>query len=364
MTTTKTKTAKPAPAVPDSMKAELDAVTPVEDVTPVAPVDVEAIALIDPDKIVIPDAFTSDEDKAYLKDRGIEILNIGRKADAAIKQIVAQIKGRATLEIGKKLCEIYDHFNDRNLDGLPGWRNYVESCGVNYRSAQVYISAARAVDTYNFLFGDDYDPAAIYQIADGALSKLTRSLPSERALEIMYDVANGGSVPTEKELTKEANKPEVKLTKKQEDLQAAKEKLAQRKQKYEEVKADPAILPTDAEYIEAVQLVKNLKFSVTRQEAQIEKMKAEIAESKAREARLQEERAAMEAELEAMKFDDAAAREQRVKRISHTLPNLIPQALADLQRYIAEKVHYEPEVQKGIDDQVKTFISYCKEHYD
>jgi len=103
--------------------------------------------------------------------------------------------------------------------------------------------------------------------------------------------------------------------------------------------------------------------AVNRLQDTIEQLKSQIAEDKIKAEMEAKDKERINAELELLKYDDEAAREQRIKRVSNSLIVSVPAVLADLQKYIAEKDHYDSKVTKSLDDSLETLIHFLKPLY-
>ena len=292
-------------------------------------------------------------DKAFLREKGANILMIEAKADFAIKKIITTIQGRAGLEKGKHIVEVQERFKASGERGLTKW---YKSIGLNLQKANRLANAYRAVDGFRDLFDGMVEPEKILECTDTALAKI-QQLPQDFREEMMAEVAVG-NIPTSNEVDKVIAKPEVKLSKAQELLTAAKARKEKAEERWEEVKADPEISSSDMEYktaryanVGAIESVKNYEQQVAELQEQIEEEKLKTAEAAEREAKAA-------AELQKLKFDDAKARAERIKRLTTSLTVGVPQALADLQKFFAEKEHYPDDVRKHVLEQATYLANY------
>ena len=297
----------------------------------------------------------SDVDKAFLREMGAKVMIIEAKADFAIKKIVATIQGRASLEKGKVIAEVQDHIGEtRGTDhGLTKW---YKSIGLTSAIANKFARAYRTTSEFQELFDGLVEPSRILECSDSALAKIA-CLPADAKEEILADVA-AGNIPTQPEVIKLSQQTEVKLSKAQELLAAAKARKEQAEVRWEEVKADPEISTTDPEYkaakngnTSAIESVKNYEEQIATLETQVEEEKLKAAQSEEREAKAK-------AELQKLKFDDARTREERIKRLTSSLTVGVPQAHADLQKFFAEKDHYPEEVRKHVLEQATHLANY------
>lgn len=288
------------------------------------------------------------EDKDYLVQQGTEILTIEAKADYAIKKIVATIQGRASLEKGKVIAETQDYFHGKFPRGV-GLIKWYESIGLDGPAATRCANAYRSTAEFRDLFNGLVDPAKVLECSDAALAQIN-TLPKDYKEEVMAEVAVG-NVPTKKDITELAKKPEVKLSKAQELLAAAKARKAKADEQWEEVKADPNIRCGDHEYVYAKNKSVDTEKAVSKFEQQIADLQAQVEEEKSKAADAEAREAKMNAELQKLKFDDAKSRAERIKRLTSSLTVGVPQAMADLQKFFAEQDHYPEEVRTHILEQ-------------
>jgi molecular chaperone GrpE (heat shock protein) len=147
-----------------------------------------------------------------------------------------------------------------------------------------------------------------------------------------------------KEVENILKQPQTKLAKAMEELEA----VAERKEDPERSDAKSR---------------SNDNIAEARLQETIEQLKSQIAEDKIKAEMEAKDKERINAELELLKYDDEAAREQRIKRVSNSLIVSIPAVMADVQKYIAEKEHYDSKTIKSLDDSLDTLINYLKPLY-
>ena len=295
------------------------------------------------------------EDKDYLIQQGSEILTIDAKADYAIKKIVATIQGRASLEKGRVIAEVQDRFR-KQFPGGDGLGKWYKSVGLNAHNAQKWANAYRATAEFQELFDGLVEPTKVLECADSTLD-LINKLPRDYKEEVLANIAVG-EVPTYKETSELSKQPEVKLSKAEELLAAAKARKEKADERWEEVKKDEKIDSKSSEYLDARTGQISADKSIKNFEQQILELKAEIEEAKLKTAECEAREAKTKAELQKLKFDDAKTRAERIKRLTSSLTVGVPQALADLQKFFAEKDHYPDEVRKHILEQSTYLANY------
>lgn len=303
----------------------------------------------------------SEEDKTYLQEHGSSILMIEAKADFAIKKIVATIQGRASLEKGKIIAEVQDRFREK-FPGGRGLGKWYKSVGIpSTHTANKWAQAYRATAEFQELFDGLVEPEMVLECSDTTLERI-KSLPLQYREEVMAEIAVGNP-PNGAEVTKLSQKTEVKLSKAEELLAAAKARRDGASEKFEEVKADPDIPPSihgemNPKYKQANQAIQNADRAVENFEAQIAELQTQIEEERLRTAESQAREAKTNADLQKLKFDDARTREERIKRLTSSLTVGVPQALADLQKFFAEKDFYPEDVRNHVLEQATYLANY------
>lgn len=295
----------------------------------------------------------SAEDKAYLQEHGESILMIDAKSDFAIKKIVATIQGRASLEKGKIIAEVQDRFKENMKRGLVKW---YKSVGTSPGMANKWAQAYRATAEFQELFDGLVEPELVLECSDSTLERV-RNLPLKYREEVMAEIAVGNP-PKQKEVIELAQKVEVKLSKAEELLAAAKARRDGATEKFDEVKADPEIQSTNTEYQMAQGRVTSADRAVSNFESQIAELQTQIEEERLKTAESQAREAKTNADLQKLKFDDARTREERIKRLTSSLTVGVPQALADLQKFFAEKDFYPEDVRNHVLEQATYLANY------
>lgn len=298
----------------------------------------EASAItVDTSRIDVSEVETQ-QDKDFLMDRG---------------ECILQIIGRAALEVGEQIARVQDRFT---AEGEKGLGKYYTSLGITQQKASRWARCYRAYASYVSIFGDDGAIEAIDSLGDVAAAGLY-SLPTSYREALLADIALGNP-PTAKSIAEISSRKEVKLSKAEELLAAAKVRADKSSTTWELAKADPEIETGSREYKSAARDVYDAKTSIANFEQQIADLKAEIEKEKLNTAEEAEEKARVEKELQKLKFDDAAARAERVKRVSSTLTLSVPQTLADVQKFFAERNEYPEEVQKHLLQQCTLLANY------
>ena len=129
-------------------------------------------------------------------------------------------------------------------------------------------------------------------------------------------------------------------------------------EKWEAVKADPEIDTRTVEYEYANRNLQHAKASISSWEKKVAELQQEVEAEKLKAAEAEKREAATKAELQKLKFDDAKSRAERVKRLTSSLTVGVPQTLADIQKFFAEKDHYPEDVRKHVLEQATQLANY------
>ena len=271
-----------------------------------------------------------------------EILRIDEKADFAISVVTQAIKTQATVAKGRVLLQLRERFDQvPQLEGK--WLVFLGELELGHQTVTVWMNAARAVNENAAVYGEDL----LLGFGGNSLAKL-QQFPTIVREAILDDAKESGEIPGRNELAEVSKKPATKLAKALETIEAKAERLAEL-----EAGKEPAYESEKA----------RLKLDTTKLEDTIEQLRSQLAEDKIKREQQEKETERLNAELELLKFDDDAARDQRIKRVANTLIVQLPAVLSDLQKYIAEKEHYETKVVKSLDDSVETLINFLKPLY-
>ena len=318
----------------------------------------EQLAALVPTEPEVNETFIKLQDNLdnALKQAEAELQRIDERAEFAIQVVSQAIRTRAAVEKGKLLLEIkYKYHSVPSFEGT--FTTWLKLAGISENQSQRWMNAARVVDDTSFIFGEEM----LMNMSPVTLDKIHK-LPVESKLDVLEKVETTGQPATTKEVTELSQQPEVKLSKAQELLAAARAKRDEARAEADEVKADPAISYTDSEYNTVMVKASKAEARIQELELQVEEFRLMARQSKAQAEAEAKARATAEAELDSLKFDDAVVREQRVKRIQATLTVQIPQVMGDIQKYLAEKKYYGEEYQSALDTLIKDLNSYLKEH--
>jgi hypothetical protein len=270
-----------------------------------------------------------------------EIHRIDERAEFAISVVTQAIRTQATVAKGRVLLQLRERFDQvPQLDGK--WVEFLNSEDITQQAANGWMNAARAVNENSLQYGEDF----LMGFSATALAKV-QTLPAVIKEAVLETAVEEDKVPTLKEVEAVGKKPATKLAKALEQLELN------------------ALKQVEAENSEDSYPEERYKLRQQEKKLQetIEQLKSQIAEDKIKREQQEKEAERLNAELDLLKYDDAAAREQRVKRVASSLIVSLPAVLSDLQKYVAEKDHYESKHVKSIDSSIDTLINFLKPLY-
>jgi hypothetical protein len=322
-------------------------------------------AAIQVDSSVIDVSEFSDEgDQAFLITQGHELLRIDAKADFAKEQICKAIDQKAGDAKGKIIYDIQERFkNSSELKG--GLMKYFHSLGywepamekqrlekpVNYKplsTAFIWANAYRGALDMSEKLGKTMSPEQIQErinsIPQNTLAAAYTGL-SSKDREELYKSDN---VPTQSEIREKVKSPEAKLSKAEELLAAARVRKEEAEKRWEQVKKDPETKANSPEYCEASNELSSVSKSTENWEAKVTELQALVD--------------AKEAELNKFKFDETLQRDTRIKVLTDALTVGVPQATADLNKYIRDAEYYPTDVRRHFDDQIKVLADMCGDY--
>jgi len=288
-----------------------------------------------------------------------ELRRIDERAELAINTITQAIKtqavvakGRALLDLERKLIGFTpENRNDRLLPMLE------ELGGPDQRTAKTWMAAAMSVEQNAYLTGgEDF----LMNFTPTVLTKLGALPESKRADVLETAQKNGKKKVTAKQLDAVAKQPDTIKEKTAEQLELALAEKYRLSQELDALKKDMTVVTDDPEYRRAVTaqeeavsqaLVLEEKLEEAQKEARIYKKQAYEANKK------------LEDHDDASEEQEAEAKKIRIRKIGSTLPNRIPDVLADIQRFKAEEKDFDPEVREIIVTQIKMLAAFILPNY-
>lgn len=292
----------------------------------------------------------SKEDQAFLMEKGGNILRIVAKA---------------ALEVGQQLVEIQDRF--RSGEKTFPLLKFYESLQLSQNQANQWANKYRAFRSYIEIFGAEGAAEKFNGLGDLAVSKLWQ-LPTDYREALLADIALG-DYPTTEKVTEISKRPEVKLSKAEELLAAARVRAEKGAKHWEMVKADPEISwdtaeykASDLEYRTSMQRVNKYEQRIAELQRQMEeaeqKASAEAAAREKAEATIID----LKDELRQYDEDDQSIREARMRRVENALLATLPSVQADLQRFYTEIEHYDPDTVMFLEEHIKILKNFVESH--
>lgn len=311
--------------------------------------------------------FKDEEDQSFLITHGHELLRIDAKAEQAKEQICKAIDARADDAKGKLIYEIQERFHNtpelkgglmRYFHSLGYWDKNMEKMGLSQPDeyqmlgtafvwANSYRAALEMQEKLKGALSPEEIQARASSLSKNALARIYQSHSEEDRTSIYQDVA-AGRVITDKEANEIAKDPSVKLSKAEELLQRARVRKQEAEERWEQVKADPDIKSDSPEYNEASCANRSSSRAIENYEQKILDLQAQVE--------------AKESELNKFKFDEDLKRGERIKALTSALTVGVPQATADLNKYIRDAEYYPSEVRRHFDDQIKVLADMCGDY--
>ena len=311
--------------------------------------------------------FKDEEDQAFLITQGHELLRIDAKAAYAKEQINKIIDQKADDAKGKIIYDIQERFKEnkelkgglmRYFHSLGYWTSNMEQMGLVMPEKYTHLTSA-------FSWANSYRAALEMQkklkgaltpeeIQNRAASLSTDTLAriysthSTKDRERIYKEVMEGRAITNKESKEMSKSPEVKLSKAEELLAEARARKTEAEEKWKQIKADPDITSRDDDYVSGYREVQHSERSFNTYEAKVAELQALVD--------------AKDAELTKFKYDEDVQRETRIKVLTDALTIGVPQATADLNKYIKDAEWYAPEVRRHFDDQIKVLADMCGDY--
>jgi hypothetical protein len=271
--------------------------------------------------------FKDEEDQAFLITQGHELLRIDAKAAYAKEQINKIIDQKADDAKGKIIYDIQERFKEnkelkgglmRYFHSLGYWTSNMEQMGLVMPEKYTHLTSA-------FSWANSYRAALEMQ------KKLKGALTPE---EIQNRAASLSTDTLARIYSTHSTKD--------------RERIYKAEEKWKQIKADPDITSRDDDYVSGYREVQHSERSFNTYEAKVAELQALVD--------------AKDAELTKFKYDEDVQRETRIKVLTDALTIGVPQATADLNKYIKDAEWYAPEVRRHFDDQIKVLADMCGDY--
>lgn len=298
------------------------------------------------------------DERAALEGLVDELRRIDERTELAIQTVTQAIKTQAVVAKGRALLEV-----ERRLEGFTE-ENRNERLlpmlasigGPSEREAKTWMAAAMSVEQNAYLTGgEDF----LLNFTPTVLQKLG-SLPESKRADVIEQAVKDDKPVTTKQVQEVAKQPDTKAEKAAEDLEAAVAERDRLAQELEALKRDMTVVTDDPEYQRVLNANKAAYKEVEKLESNLEELKKEARTFKLQAYEAQKKLGEMESSSEEQ---EAEAKKVRIRKISSTLPNRLPDVLADIQRFHGEESEYDSEVRKIIIEQIKMMAAFIIPHY-
>jgi hypothetical protein len=270
-----------------------------------------------------------------------KILAIDERAEFAIQVVTQSIRTQAAVAKGQVLNEIRPLFDEGEYEGK--WHQFLADLNLRPGTALQWMNSAKLIEEKGAQYGESF----LMEFSYGVLNSV-QTLPEAVKEAVLEDAVEAGKPLSATAISEISKAPQTKLAAVFEKMEAKQARLAELETQSGEAASD-----------ERYQVKKKLK----QYEESLEQLKSQIAEEKIKAEQKAKDTERLEAELELLKYDDEAAREQRVKRVASSLIVSLPAVLSDLQKYVAEKEFYPSKQSKSIDDSIETLVNFLKPLY-
>lgn len=279
-----------------------------------------------------------------------EFNRINQKEELALRAVTQQIKTQAAIAKGKVLLTLQQQIPKGEF------MNFLQRPDIDlpYTSANRYMVVAKQFEEVADLAGGEY--ASMF--SSTALTNLG-ALPAKRKQELVEEFATrpeSDAVPSAKEIKAVSDQTEIKLEKASEELEAAQAKRLNAEEQLAELKAQGGNSSS-----EGYQELHTEKASANRSIEKLENKLNQLQKQLDQEA-VEKERISKEVEM--LKFDEVAARQQRVNRVGNQLILTVPALMSDLQKYVSENEYYSNEVQTAVNGPITNLLSFLQQHFE
>ena len=283
-----------------------------------------------------------------------ELKLITGAATSIIRTLTQEVRSREAVAKGRVLAQIKER--------LPNHASYKaflsrEDVCVSEKASKEWMGACRL----HSQFGDK-----IYQLSPKVLHRMSGGL-SAGDLEFHIDEAiNSGKGITVEQSALLTNTPELKLNFFVERLEEASADYLERKNEYDEYRRsrdDDSTVNKDPVYRQKTSAYKNAETSVALWQEKIDALRSQLELEQAKATSAEASQKAAEEKLDQVLFDEDTAASLQVKRVGYNLQNMVPQVLADLQRFTSERQRYPEELRLHIEDQTRQLLHYLTKHY-
>jgi hypothetical protein len=275
---------------------------------------------------------------------------IDQNAATVLKAFVRTVETQTAVAKGKAIYE----FRQSHPELHWNWNKFLQSKGIPKCNSDLWVSTYKCYLENKEEFSDEY----LFGFSATVLAKLVRGLSFESRRSI---IAQGHL--TRNELQVVLSDPQEKLKKLEEDLNLAEIKAEKAAEAFTLYDGGPRNTHTNPEYQKINRDKQSSRLSVQKLEAKIAKLKEQLQLEQDKTSAAEAAKDKAEEQLNQVMFDEKTSKGLQVKRVGYNLQNMVPQVLADSQRYISEKANYPEDLRFHLDQQLTQLLTYLQTHY-
>lgn len=287
-----------------------------------------------------------------------ELRRIDERAELAIQTVSQAIKTQAVVAKGTALLNV-----ERRLQGFTEEnRNerllplLADLGGPSEREAKTWMAAAMSVEQNAYLAGgEDF----LLNFTPNVLQKLN-TLPEGKRADVIEEAIKEDKPVSAKKVKEVAEQPDTKAEKAQEELAVATSERDRLTKELEALKRDMTVVTDDPEYIRVRESNEAAAKQVESLENKVEELKKEARTYKQQAYEANKKLGDIETSTEEQEEE---AKKIRIRKISSTLPNRLPDLLADIQRFHNEESSYDEEVREIITNQIRMLAAFIIPNY-
>lgn len=282
-----------------------------------------------------------------MDDAAAEIKAIDAKAEFTLSVVTQSVKTQANISKGYILRAL----RAKVSDGI--WMDFLKriDIGISHQTALDYIRAADIFDAASA----NHDQGLLLGIPSSVLSRLS-SLPQSYRDDLINDFAEGKPI-SRFDIEDLRKRTEVKLAKAEDKLSSANQRLREASNSREDSNARRDVK-------RHADKVRELEEQLSSERRLKEEAEETLSHQEDQLAVTTTKLNAVQEELDKMKFDDEISVGLMVKRTGYNLQNMVPQVLADVQRFHSARDRFPDELSNFLEDNILQLYNYLKQHYD
>jgi hypothetical protein len=273
---------------------------------------------------------------------------VDQNADTILTALTNSVRTKAIIAKGG----IVVHFKTTRPELSGNWLRFLDYKGLAVNTVSTWENAYKCYEEHKDYLSDE----TLFGFGANILASLYKGLAFNTRVQVLE--SGRCNITEAKKLTSD---PEHKLLKAEEDLEKAKAKSAEALTVLEEYEGPRNVQEPD--YVKRSNDRRNSERSVKTLEAKIAKLKEQIQLEQDKTSAAEAAKDKAEEQLNQVMFDEKTSKELQVKRVGYNLQNMVPQVLADSQRYISEKANYPEDLRFHLDQQLTQLLTYLQTHY-